>query len=205
MKFLYGIYGANIPVIREFDIPADNKFEAGEVVTMSTDNVISKNAIGPAVGVAAEDHRSNGTKLRIDITGGGVYSVPAIRLTATNKGTATSFICDDENINAGLSGAKLVLVSKGENSVNTDSVGMMRKVQSVSVSAGVASFVLDNGGVTDVGEVYALILNPGFKGYVSNDGKNFTCSGGSGINLTVMGYDEKTLTLEVLLGSKFYE
>ena len=213
MKFLYGLYGASIPVIRDFAINPKEKFEAGEVVTMSTDGIIGKNAVGPAVGVAAEDHsgekdilnaRSDGNKLRIDITGGGVYALAAPKVKATG-GNGTTLICSSENIVSVPSGVKLVLVQKGENSENTDSVGTERAVTNTSFSDGTATFTVSDGGVISDGDVYAIIPAYGYKGNVAEDSKSFTFNAGKGIDLTVLGYDKKTMQLEVLLGSKFYE
>lgn len=213
MKFLYGLYGANIPVIREFDISKTEEVEAGQIIRRSSDGVISPSSIGECVGVAAEDHsgkedilnaRANGSKLRVDITGGGVYSLPAPRLTATKAGTATTFICGDTTVTSALMGSKLVLLAKGENSSNTDSVGTERVITNVSVSSGVVTVTLSAGGATSEGDVYVLVPIIGFKGNVAEDGKSFTPSTATGIVLTVMGYDERNLCLEVLLGTKYF-
>ena len=128
MKFLYSLDGANIPVIREYDIEANNKFKKGQVVKISTDGIISIGAAGGSIGIAAEDHtgekdilneRNNGTKLRIDITRDAVYEVDAPRLVATG-GSNTTLICSANGITTNLTNSKLVLVHKGENSENID-------------------------------------------------------------------------------------
>ncbi len=213
MKFLYGLHGANIPVIREFDIASKTKIQAGMIVRCSADGIVSPNSIGNCIGVAAEDHsgekdilneRSNGTKVRVDITGGGVYSVPAPKFTSSQAGTATTFICENTDANSSPIGSSLMLVAKGGNSTNTDSVGTMRKIWNVTVASGKTTMTLENGGASCEGDVYALIPYCGFKGNVANDNKNFTTSSGTGVSLTVIGYDEKTACLEVLLGAKLF-
>ena len=214
MKFLYGLYGANIPVIREFEINNKAKIEAGMIVRCSADGSnISPDATGYCVGVAAEDHsgekdilnaRADGTKVRIDVTGGGVYSVPAPRFTASLDGTAASIICSAESVNSNIAGSRLMLVAKGENSTNTDSVGTMRKIIEVVSGTDNVTIKIESGGVSCKGDVYALIPNCGYKGFVAEDNKSFSTDTATDISLTVMGYDEKSASLEVLLGSKLF-
>ena len=208
MKFLYSLGGGNIPVIREFDIDSKTKFESGKVVRISTDGIIGHGSIGGCIGVAAEDHtaekdilneRNNGNKLRIDITRDAVYSVPAMKLTATS-GSETTLICSSEGLAASISSGTLVLVQKGENSENTDSVGSERKVQSVSISSGNATVTIDDGARICAGDVYAFFPTYGFKGVVADDCSNFAFAGTNVVTeLYVVNYDKKNLTLEVML------
>lgn len=214
MKFLYSLYGANVPVIKEFDIRNNLMIQAGEIVRCSSDGDISPASIGECVGVAAEDHsgkedilnaRANGTKLRVDITGGGVYAVPAIKLTASKTGTATTFICTSSKINNSINKSKLVLVQKGDNSTNTDSVGTERTITNTTTTGDDTTITLSNGGVSSEGDVYALVPYTGFRGNVAEDGKSFTVLTGTGVGLVVMGYDKNTACLEVLLGDKIFK
>lgn len=208
MKFLYSLGGANIPVIREFDIDAVTKFENGQIVKISTDAVLAPDAPGGCIGVAAEDHtgekdilnkRNNGSKLRIDITRDAVYAVNAPKLTATG-GSASTFVCNASGITTNLSKSKLVLVRKGENSENTDSAGSVRKVKTVTVSGSTATFTVDAGSVICEGDVYAVIPEYGYKGYVSDNGKDFGFAMSSvSPELYVVNYDTDTLVLEVML------
>ena len=208
MKFLYSLGGGNIPVIKEFDIVANEKFSAGQIARISTDGYIAKDALGGCIGVVAEDHsgekdllntRNNGTKLRIDITKNAVYSVDAVKVTATG-GSVNSMTIDSDKTFGNLAGAKIVLVHKGENSENTDSVGTVRKVQNVSVSGMNLTFSVSIGGKICEGDVYAIIPVYGFKGYVSEDGEGFAFdASGVGTDLYVVNYNTDTLTLEVML------
>ena len=208
MKFLYGLGGANIPVIKEFEISKNMKIEAGGVIRCTTDGVLSHSAVGSCIGVAAEDHsgkedilnkRANGTKLRVDITKDAVYSVPAPRVTAVT-GTKNSFTCAATGISNNLSNGYVVLVQKGENSENTDSVGVRRRIDSVTISSGTATFNVTSGAKISQGDIYAIIPYVGFKGMVAEDHKNFACTGSSVVcNLYVIRGDEKTCELEVLL------
>ena len=214
MKFLYGLAGANIPVIREFDVDPAEKFEAGQIVKCSPEGIIAKDAIGTCLGVAAETHsgkedilneRANGSKLRVDVTQGGVYAVSAPKLTASGKGTSTTFVCVADNISTNLNGAKLVLVEKGEGSANTDSIGTVRKVSGVTIDSTTATFTLNAGGTANAGDVYMLIPPVGFSGHVSDDKGGFVCIGSNtGVSLEVVGGNEKTGLLEVLITGKTF-
>lgn len=207
MKFLYSLGGGNIPVIREYDIEANEKIKCGQVVRVSTDGIVSVNAAGGCIGIAAEDHtgekdilneRNNGTKLRIDITRNAVYEVDAPKLTATGGGN-TSFLCSSTGLTANLEGARLVLVHKGENSGNTDSAGTVRRVSTVSVSGTSATFTVSDGGVISAGDVYALVPKYGFMGNVGGSDGSFSCaSAGDTTNAYVVAYNTDTLTLEVM-------
>lgn len=207
MKFLYSLGGANIPVIREYDIEANQKFKKGQVVRISTDGIISIGAVGGSIGIAAEDHtgekdilneRNNGTKLRIDITRNAVYEVDAPRLVATG-GSKTSFVCSSTGITTNLEKSRLVLVHKGENSENTDSAGTARVINSVAVSGTSATFTVSDGGVISEGDVYALIPKYGFAGNVVDRDGSFSCSStGNTTTAYVVNYNTDTLTLEVM-------
>lgn len=214
MKYLYSLGGGNIPVIREFDIDANTKFKNGQTVRISTDATIAPDAVGGCIGVAAEDHtgekdilneRNNGTKLRVDITRYAVYSVDAPKLTATG-GSATTFVCNADGITTNLSNSRLVLVQKGENSLNTDTVGSFRKIKSISVSGTVATFTVDNGGVIGDGDVYAVIPVYGYKGYTDSDGSGFAFTNQDvASSLYVVNSNTETLTLEVMLKKEFID
>lgn len=212
MKFLYTLSGGNIPVIREFDIEANKQFRKGQVVRISTDAEISTSAAGGCVGIVAEDHtgvkdilneRNNGTKLRIDITKNAVYEVDAAKITATG-GSNTTFVCSSTGITTNLGKSKLVFVCKGDNSDNTDSVGTVRKVSGVTISGTSATFTVSDGGVISEGDVYALVPEYGYRGYVGSDGIVFSCANtGDGTTAYIINYNIDTFTLEVMPNKDF--
>ncbi|MBE6680882.1 MAG: hypothetical protein E7600_01175 [Ruminococcaceae bacterium] len=207
MKFLYSLGGGNIPVIREYDIEANKQFKKGQVVKISLEGVISTTAAGGCIGIAAEDHtaekdilneRNNGTKLRVDITRHAVYEVDAPRLVATG-GSNTTFVCSSTGLMENLENSTLVLVRKGENSENTDTVGTVRKVSLISVSNTSATFTISDGGIVSEGDVYALIPICGFMGNVGGNDGSFKCvSTMDSTPAFVMAYNTDTLTLEVM-------
>ncbi len=211
MKFLYSLGGGNIPVIREYDIEASKKFKKGQIVKISTDAEISTTVAGGCIGIAAEDHtgekdilneRNNGTKLKIDITRDAVYEVDAVKLTATG-GSGTTFVCSSTGITTSLGKSRLVLVHKGENSANTDSAGTIRKVSGVTVSGTNATFTVSDGGVVSEGDVYALIPEHGFMGYVDCDGVFRCAATGDMVTAYVVNCNTDTLTLEIMPKKNF--
>ena len=56
MNFLFNLSGANTPVIKEYDIAADEKISAGEVVGLSDGLIVKANDADSIIGVCAEDH-----------------------------------------------------------------------------------------------------------------------------------------------------
>lgn len=212
MKFLYSLSGGNHPVIREFRINKTDKFVKGKVVRYSSDNVTGHYTTGNCIGVAAEDHsgekdilnaRADGEWLRVDVTLGGVYSMPAPEFVATDT-AAFGFKCSADGLVDTLTGARAVLVKKAENSTNIDAVGTVRDITEISITDGTATIKLSTGGTVNIGDVYALLPVHCSKGYLAADAESFTFVSGSGVSLTVVGCDEKTATLEVFLGSKHF-
>lgn len=215
MKFLYGLGGANVPIIRDFDIYATEVFKKGDVVFRGDDGKVTKNAsISSCMGVAAEDHtgksdilneRSDKTKLRVDITGFGVYACPTIKVTASANGTATNFKGSADGISENLSGGKVILIKKGENSGNTDSVGSVRNITSVNYEGMEAVFNIEKGATVYAGDVYAILPAIGYEGGLGFDGKTFSCSPDTpGVGLKVIGHNEKTAELEVIFTTKIF-
>ncbi len=164
MKFEFCAGGANVPVIRDFEVNKTAEIYEGQVVCL-TDGVIDEAVEdGIVIGVAAETHtgkedvlnaRANGNKIRVNISPDAVYSAKAKTLTANSANGATLIKCTTSEFSSSVTGGALVLVEKAENSTNTDKVGAERKVTAVAVSGGVATFTVSDGGVACEGDVYA--------------------------------------------------
>ena len=212
MKFLYSLSGTNVPVIKDFEIEKTTKIYEGKVVRCDAYGTVSHEGTGNCIGVAAETHtgekdllnaRNDGTKVRIDVTVGGVYEVPAIRLYAgADTEILGEFNCPAGGLEADIADCSVMLLSKGENSENTDSVGDVRKIISCTITDGIAKIKTDAETFISEGDVYAFLPTHCFKGYLAADGESFTCVSGSGINLTVVSCNRKNATMEVYLGSK---
>lgn len=213
MKYLYALGGATTPLIKEYEIDPKTVIEKGDIIYQSASGVINNEQIGAAMGIAHETHtatedplnpRNNGNRLMINITQGGVYQAEAPRATATKTCTSTTFVCNSQQAHDYLQNARLVLVKKAENSENTDSVGDVRVVKSISMESGSATFTLTEGGVPYTGDEYAILPDYGFVGEVGKKGKTFSLgSVGSG-HLKVVDFDTDTCTLEVTLTNGFF-
>ncbi|MBQ8759517.1 MAG: hypothetical protein IJZ20_07475 [Clostridia bacterium] len=207
MKFLYGLGGANVPVIKEFELSnASEAIEAGQALKCTNRGLVGKNVTGEYIGVAAEDHsgkedllnpRANGKKIRIDITKNGVYSVPAMRLTAVENGTSTTLVCENSGyVTGNLTLFSLMLVAKGEGSTNTDSIGKVRKISDITTGTNY-TYEIEEGGVTCKGDVYAVIPYVGFIGGVDYDYKGMNLTDDLDAALMVTGVNKTDATIEV--------
>jgi len=201
MKFLYGIGGANIPVIAEFEVEKDTVLYAGETVGLEN-GVVTKNLDGGVLGVCAENHsgkedilnaRANGTRIRVDITTGGVYRTAAPEITTIICGGTSVTVSADE-VSGSLEGAKLVLCYKEQNSESTDAVGSMFEV--VSCTENGENLVLTLDGRCDV------LLGDRFR-VLPATGSEITL-GGTGTKMTVVGRNVENGCLDVTLSNRIF-
>lgn len=213
MKFLYSLAGANVPVIKEFEIENDAKVNEGDLVYFDINGKVTANTGGIVLGVSAETHtgvkdllneRNDKDRIRVDVTQGGVYEMSPVTVVATNDGTATTFICSDEGLNTTVMNAKLVLVEKAEGSTNTDNIGAVRTVASSACADGVCTMKLNEGGISCAGDVYELYPAPGTVGALSENGKDFAVSSPVPISLAVVGRDLARQKLEVKFRSTVF-
>ena len=206
MKFLYGLGGANVPVIKEFELsnPAE-AIEAGQALKCTSRGLVGKNVDGKYIGVAAEDHsgkedilnpRANGNKIRVDITKDAVYSVPMMKLTAVANGSPITFVCPGGYVTGNHLVFSLMLISKGEGSTNTDAVGTIRKIDNVTSSGSNYVYEIETGGTTCEGDVYAVVPYVGFIGGVDNSYKGMDFCSDTGTELTVVGVNKTDATVE---------
>lgn len=179
MKFLFNLSGANTPLIKEFDIEKTTAVEAGEVVGIK-DNTVTKAAdCEKVLGVCAETHtgthdelndRADGTKVRVIIAPDTVYSSKA-PLFVAKSGTDSTLAVSSAGLSAALKSGFAVLVSKAENSSNTDIPGTKRRITGCAVSGETATLTLEAGGVPVKGDVYMLIPCVGDTMYLTSDAK----------------------------------
>ena len=180
MNFIFNASGANVPVIKEFDIATSTSITAGAAVGLSSGLVVAASSASVILGVAAETHsgaadllnpRANGKKLRVIISPDAVYEAPFQTLTASSTGTATTFVCAATNVSTSLAGGKLMLISKGASSTNTDKPGTTRAISACAISGTTATITVASGGKACSGDVYALINDPGTEIYLDSTGK----------------------------------
>lgn len=214
MKFLYSLTGANVPVIKEFDIENNAKVNEGDLVYLDITGRATVNPGTVVLGVSAETHtgvkdllneRNDKNRIRVDITRGGVYEMSPVTVVATKDGTVTTFICSEEGLNSGILNAKLMLVEKAEGSTNTDNIGDIRTVNTVVCADGVCTMNLDNGGAACKGDVYALYPAQGTIGALSENGKDFAVSSPVPVGLKVVGRDLTRKKLEIMFTSTTFD
>ena len=213
MKFVFCAAGANQPAIREFDIQPDACIEEGRVVCATGGVADESVKNGILLGVAAETHsgkadilnpRSDGKRIRVNVTAGAVYSAKAKSLTALTGCTATAFSCNSTLFSSAVTSGVLVLRSKADGSTNTDAIGAVRTVSACAVSSGKATFTVSSGGVPCAGDVYEYYPALGAEVYADSDGTGFApVNASTDIKLKVVGIDaekgEVFVTLKNLL------
>lgn len=214
MKFLYGLGGANVPVIKEFELSnSAEAIEAGQALKCTNRGLVGKNVEGKYIGVAAEDHsgkedllnpRANGKKIRIDITKDAVYSVPMMKLTAVANGSPITFVCEGGYITGNHTTFNLMLISKGEGSTNTDAIGSFRKIDYVDTTNPNYVYEIETGSTTCIGDVYALVPYIGFKGGVDSTNKGMEFCADTGTEFTVVGINKTDATVEVKFDSGLF-
>ena len=213
MRFYQKLDGGVHVSAREYDIAADTAISEGQLVKLSEGKVVSAAAAetGALLGVAAEGHagtadaldpRADGTRLLVIDDPGAVYQCAAPTVTASG-GSATTlvftagqyFAADDFN------GGYVKLLSKAENSGNTDEIGAVRAITDYAVTAGASgTFTLASGGTPAAGDVYAVFPPAGFaKGNLSaaRDGLALTAS--AALPLRVIGADADLGRINVMI------
>lgn len=170
MNFMFNITGANTPLIKEYDIASDTEVYAGELVSIENSLVIKAEDGKDVLGVCAEDHtgkadllnaRADGTKIRVNITDGAVYSAKAPEYTAKAGCTATTLVTASNGLSVSVKSGFAVLVSKADGSTNTDAVGTKRRISAVAVTGETAEVTLTDGGVPCEGDTYMIIPDIG--------------------------------------------
>ncbi|MBP5245329.1 MAG: hypothetical protein K6D98_05235 [Clostridiales bacterium] len=178
MNFLFNITGANTPFIKEYDIASATAITAGELVGIDDNLVVKANSGDYILGVAAEDHpgtadilnpRANGTKIRVNVTYGAVYSVPSPKYTAAAS-SATTIVTTSAGLSTSIAGACAVLVYKTPTSTNTDKIGAKRRISACAISGATATLTVASGGTACAGDIYALIPDVGTEMYLDTAG-----------------------------------
>ena len=211
MNFLFNLSGANAPLIKEYDILADTKVFAGEVVGLSNGKIVKANDADAILGVCAEDHkgekdelnaRADGTKVRVIIAPDAVYSAKAPKYTAQVGSTATTLVTSSKGLSVSIKSGAAILVSKAENSTNTDKIGAVRRISAVAVSGEKATVTLENGGVACEGDEYVLIPDTGSKLQLTEDGFGVCFyNSATDVQFVCVCYDEKTQCVGVKLST----
>ncbi len=182
MKFEFCACGASVPVILDFDIEKTTEVNEGEIVC-ANEGVIDGTVNGGVVlGVAAETHsgqkdilneRANGSKLRVNVTKGAVYSCKAKEITAISGCSATTIKCTDSTFSSSVTGGKLVLVRKAEGSTNSDEIGSVRSISACAVSGNTVTFTVSNGAVAVSGDEYEFYPELSAEMYIDGNASGY--------------------------------
>jgi len=213
MNYSFSISGAVTPVIKEFTVEKEAKISAGTIVFIDENGVVNGDGNGKILGVAAEEHtgekdllneRANGDRIRVDITLGGVYKMPCPVFEASEDADGTALICENAKVDENCKGY-LVLIFKGEDSVNGDAIGTRRRISSVAVNDSKAVFTLDEGEKICKGDRYAFVPAAGFIGGVDESFGGFCAVKTEGKpELYVVCSNATALTVEAVIGSKLF-
>lgn len=214
MNFLFNLSGANTPVIKEYDIAADTKVFAGEVVGLSDGTIVKADDADAIIGVCAEDHkgekdefnaRANGTKIRVNIAPDAVYSAKAPVYTASTGSTATTLVTVSSGLNVSIKSGKAILVRKAAGSTNTDKIGSARKISAVAISGATATITLEKGAAPCAGDEYVIIPEIGGKLQLEQNGKGVCFyNSATDVQFVCVCYDQKTQCVGVKLATTIF-
>lgn len=197
MKPFQNVDGSVLKSTRIYDIAPDEQIEAGQVVVL-TGGKVKPAAAGQTtaiLGIAAERHggnddalnpRNNGKEISVYDSPGLLMQQPAPKYAATG-GSATTYVCTDlaEFADDDFKGGYIRLVSKGEESTNTDGIGTVREI---TASAGSSkTLTVEEGGTICAGDVYEIYPPIGFqKGNLSADGTSLVLTATATLALKVV-------------------
>lgn len=178
MDFMFNLAGNNIPLIKEFRIDAEACVACGEAVGLLDDKVVRADEAGVILGVAAEEHtgihdelnaRSDGTGIRVIISPDAVYGMNNKEYVAVS-GTETSVTVPSDGLAVSVDSGCVMLVKKGENSVNTDRIGTKRRISACAVNGDTATLTVEAGSASSEGDVYVIIPETGTMLYGDENG-----------------------------------
>ena len=212
MTYSFSTTGAVNPVIRDFPVEETAKINAGVPVYLDENGVVNADGNGELLGVCAEAHsgekdmlnaRSNGTRIRVDITSGAVYSLGMAFSKAVSFADGSVIFKNDGIITAGAKGC-LVLIEKAEGS--ECEYGDVFKVISAVVDGENVTVTVDGEKIITAGDKFIYVPVIGEKGRVSADGNIFYLGTEvSSPEFTVVSCDVNTITVHALMTGKIFD
>lgn len=209
------IDGAVLKSAREYDIAPDTQIKAGQVVKLTAGLVVAAAAgeTGALLGVAAEQHtgaddalnpRSHGKKIMVWDDPDLVMQCRAPEIEVTS-GTATTIVASGiaTFANDDFNGGYVKLISKAEDSTNTDEIGHVRRI--TDFVAADKSFTLEDGGTPAAGDVYAVFPPIGFaKGNLNDTRTGLVLTATASLSLKVMGHDHDLGKINLIPGKHVF-
>lgn len=181
MDYSMNSAGVCTPCIREYETDITTDMPRGTVVALSAGKVIKATDSSSVLGITSHDYVaerdelipcSGNGRVKVVVSPGTLCRMARPSFTVTEAGTATTVkaagISAPSASNA-FAGGYVKLVSKKENSTNTDNVGIARKI---TASSG-TTLTLEAGGTPCAGDVYEIILPAGFEYLVLSDDSRF--------------------------------
>lgn len=169
MDYCMNSAGISNPCIREYEIDTATDLFKGTVMTIASGKA-KKAAEGDVIlGILANDYKvekdeldhSAGTGFaKVIVSPGALFAVKGKEYEIATVGNATTINIsgDVPSVANALAGGFVKLVYKSESSENSDSVGTVRRI---TASSG-TKLTVENGGISRVGDVYAVIPPVGF-------------------------------------------
>lgn len=196
MRIFQNVDGGVTQSMRTYDILPDKVIQKGQVVVLQDGKVepAAANVSGEVLGIAAESHFGQDDALNPRASGKEilVYDGPTMIMLckapamAATGGSATTFVCTDMAAFADndFKGGFIRLVSKGEESTNTDAIGQVREI---TASAGNSkTLTVEQGGTICAGDVYEIYPPLGFgKGNLNEEGTALVLTATAELSLKV--------------------
>lgn len=206
MDYCMNSAGIANPCIREYEIDTNVDLGRGTVVTVSGGKA-KKAAEGEVIlGVLAEDykiekdeldHRAGNGYVKVVVSSGMLCTVKAPEFEVEAAGDENTVNVSGMTMPSAANafvGGFVKLISKAENSENADSVGTLRRI---TASSG-AKLTVEKGGISQVGDRYAIIPPAGFAHLsLSDDAKSvvFASAASKGEKVAVASAEKGTYEL----------
>ncbi|MBE6070209.1 MAG: hypothetical protein E7211_21335 [Clostridium lundense] len=220
MKFYQKLDGGVNVSAREYDVAYNAAISEGQLVKLS-DGLVTAAAVnetGAVLGVAAETHtgeadaldpRANGTKIFVIDDPAAIYQCKAPEVTALASSSTTLevtalkvFAADDFN------GGYVKLVSKAEDSTNTDEIGAVRRISDFALDDATPTkgiLTIESGGTACAGDVYALFPPVGFaKGNLNSARTALVLTATASLPLKVVGGDRRLGKINLIAGKHLF-
>ncbi len=170
MDYCMNSAGLSNPCIREYEIDTAADLGKGTVVTISGGKAKKASEGDVILGILAEDykaekneldHRAGKGYVKVIVSPGMLCTVKTSEFEVETVGTANTVNVGGMTMPSATNafvGGFVKLVAKLESSANTDSVGTLRRITASSGS----KLTVENGGVAQIGDRYAIIPPAGF-------------------------------------------
>ena len=214
MKGYQKIDGGVLKSAREYDIAAATAITEGQLVKLTEGLVVATVAAETSaiLGIAAESHpgtadaldpRANGKKIMVWDDPDLVMQCAPPEVTAAS-GSATTLVVTALQAfsNDDFNGGYVKLVSKVDESTNTDAVGTIRRITDFAVTANTSgTLTLESGGTPNAGDVYAVFPPIGFaKGNLNASRTGVVLTASASLPIKVAGHDRELDKINYIAG-----